>query len=124
MITFGICIYLIGVLLAWVLCTGFWFAWYPGLSNAYKSIDEFYLSWKSNFDNRYEFTYNQHKINYRRCRMFVLFSWFTVAIAFVDSIITVGIIEWFKTAHLFPRKFPSKEKVKLYYDKLANENGW
>ncbi len=116
MITFGICVYLIGVILAWVLSIGVLASQCPSMTDPYESVREFTCLWELCFDKWYNSVKSMRNDDYKLSCCFALCSWGAV----------IGIIwavnskphNWktiFKAMHLFPRPFPSKEEVLKYY---------
>ncbi len=52
----GICLYLIGVVIAWVLSIGSLASQCPSLTDPYESVREFPILWESCFDRQYNST--------------------------------------------------------------------
>jgi hypothetical protein len=112
MIIFGICLYLIGVVIAWVLSIGSLASQCPSLTDPYESVREFPILWESCFDRQYNSTKSMRNDDYRLSCIFALFSW--CAVGGIIQAVNLRPHNWktiFKAMHLFPRRFPSKEEV-------------
>ncbi len=110
---FFVCIYLIGVILAWVLSIGFL---HSNLIDPYDIACGFSTVSEKAFNMQYRVVKRMWSDAYRISVYYALLSWLAVcAVIFVMIATSYHYITWkntFKAMHLFPQRFPSQEELK------------
>ncbi len=119
MITYYVCIYLIGALIAWLSLVGLFTSHCTIISNPYDSVRSFTILWERYFEHYYNWTKRNHYRDYSAAGGMALGSWATL-ICLIIIVPLVLLIErrsfrviW-DAIHLIPKKFPSQEHVKNY----------
>jgi hypothetical protein len=119
MITYYVCIYLIGALIAWLSMVGLFKSHCTSISNPYDSVRAFTILWERDLEHMYNWTKRNNYFDYLSSGVIALGSWVTL-ICLIVIVPCVLLIErrslhalWTAT-HLIPEKSPSKEEVKNY----------